>query len=244
MKVVSVPQPWAQLCFIPTIDVQCSGSDRNSGSEPPFERCPETVPCPTHGGRPPAVKTIITGNRPAPKGLVGQRIAIASMTKVPGHYYVEAGPYAAREWAREMGGGWFLEGPGLPRLDDPYSHVTELPLGHIIGTAILTECLPVGHPLPGRTGVIKYHLHEGSLPHQQGGWWITGHNRATLGTPTKLTDQEPYCDFHLASWAYLLSDARLLPSPEPFKGGAPFAREWDCNGEAQLQHYRWWRSQQ
>lgn len=148
------------------------------------------------------VKTIETRSWPAPQSLIGERIAIHASKKKVG--WGADCPYEV--WAP------------LFRIDQPGRLVETLPLGEVIATARLADCVPI-MPAEPRGAYVSEFDDEGDSPHQRGGLWLTGYRRnewsgAYNGTPLRIEEQRPFGDYAPNRWAWLLDDVqKIVPVP-------------------------------
>lgn len=168
------------------------------------------------------IKTIETRGREHPwRSAIGRTIAIHA---------------AARRFDDEDGRGLLL---GDWRAS--YSHETRtpmlygrdtffaLPLGAVLATCTLVDVVPIYDRSSQTTDrhrrtCDRYQasvvdcLHEGDLPHQQGGLWLIGSRADGRGTPTPVEDQRSFGDFTPGRFALLLADVVKLPEPIPARG--------------------------
>lgn len=95
-----------------------------------------------------------------------------------------------------------------------------LPLGAVVATADLVDCVPIyGEDRPPMGGsFVGEFAHDGDAPHQTGGLWLIGVNGKTHGHPTRVEDQRPYGDFTPGRWAWLLDNVRSVDPPIPARG--------------------------
>jgi hypothetical protein len=145
-------------------------------------------------------KSIETRSWPAPKALIGQTLAI----------------HAAKR-PIDNDGVHVLNGDEWPVA------VPQLPLGAVVGTAVLTDCIPMlddsdyrygRHDLP-RGAIVIGDGHSPSHPLLG----RCGYNHP----PVDVSDQLPFGDFTPGRWAWLFTDARPVdPIPCPGRG-----RLWD-----------------
>jgi hypothetical protein len=140
-------------------------------------------------------------------------------TNVRGRIAIHA---AARPVDRGWVGGWLVDrtrsdGGWMRRstLDPSF----RLPLGAIVATAELTDCVPMVDEHPQWDG--QAYLHVGVdltlvVP------WCGKARRGDI-----VSSQRPYGDFRPGRWAWLLADVEPLAEPVPFKGGQGWSRTWD-----------------
>ena len=172
------------------------------------------------------IKTIETRSWPAPKALIGQRIAIHASKKQPG--WCEIGEYGVEPWfynVRHVEDCYCEEGevtpecarrsPSRPLLSKSGAMVSLLPLGAVVATATLAHCVR----MVNIAYVFAQHP-EVPWPNVQ----LNGTDTATLVhagddiAPVRLDDQIPYGDFTHGRWAWILTDIKALPEPVPATG--------------------------
>lgn len=202
------------------------------------------------------VKQIETRSWRAPASLIGQHFAIHAGTSLAGMdaldgdcegmteagwRYGYIGSYQASYCYRSSDEGhrgetWMVKDDAsdpAPDYDGP------LPLGAIVATARLVDCVPItapGHlPLDPPDGWASHVSINPVTGHLRGYW--TGHTQP-LWAVEDLSDQLPYGDFTPRRWAWLLDDVK--PTTErcpacmgsgkrqPFPGGSacPRCRDW------------------
>lgn len=160
------------------------------------------------------VKTIETRSWPAPKGLVGQRIAIHAAAKPPiaheldyiGDWMVLPAPDDKRSWfmrhwptASEATEGERLVDALWP--DTPEARergCVMLPLGAVVASAVLADCVPMVTDDDMRPELGRY-------------LWLNGysgpHGRAVIYPDNvDVSAQLPFGDFAPGRWAWLLDD--------------------------------------
>ena len=142
------------------------------------------------------VKTIETRSWPAPKALIGGRIAIHAAKRQP----VEVG-------TRRLCSG----GTAMWDYAHPHSDPVDLPLGAVVATATLADCVPITactdethHICLSGSGDLYEH------------WPLTG--RHVDDTEAGRNDQLPYGHFAPGRWAWMLTDIEALPDPIPATG--------------------------
>lgn len=115
--------------------------------------------------------------------------------------------------------GWLAMGRWAP-----------LPLGAIVATANLVDCVPMlSHDVnrPGSDYPRDYPRdYLADLPAEgrfDAGWWILGPSH---GGPRLVNDQVPYGHFAPGRWAWLIDDIQPLAEPVPFKGGQGWSKRW------------------
>jgi hypothetical protein len=146
------------------------------------------------------VKWIETRSWPCPPAVIGQRIAICSTAKAPA-----AGVIDGREVT------YFDGAHRLCELPD-WTPQVRLPLGRVLGTAVVAKCLPI-HTC---TDCIEHLCTAG------GGSGLLWH-RPLLDpwpdgqTERDITDQLPYGYFIPGYWGWVLTDPQPC-DPIPVKG--------------------------
>ena len=192
MKALTLHQPWAQLMVTRQ---ECNVRQHPEATGP---RCPCHEPewCATD----PAVgcdlcaawhvplrmvKTIETRSWPAPKALIGQRIAIHAAAR------------PSIEYDPSTRGGWMnmhvAEGRDVIRHIDGTEHPA--PLGVIVGSAVLAACVPIvldPEDVHGDLAICNVHGDVHTL--------IGAEQREHPG-------QGPFGDFAPGRWAWILTDA-------------------------------------
>ena len=106
------------------------------------------------------------------------------------------------------------------------AHETELPLGAIVATCELVDCVPIGRTKGAHSHVAECE-HEGDLPHQQGGLWLIGPNEITHGSPTRIESERHFGDYTPGRFAWLLDDVKPC-DPIPARGRQGLW-EWDSD---------------
>lgn len=164
-----------------------------------------------------SVKTIETRSWPAPKSIIGQRIAIHAAARIAGMERTQRWPIGEYEVERDDPRGcspsYLLRGP----IAWPY----RLPLGVIVATATVTASLEVrawhGNATDDFIWLIsRQNGIEPSLSIER-----SGRNERFI------TDQLPYGDFTPGRFGWLLTDIEPLTKPEPFQGGQGLSRTWE-----------------
>lgn len=162
------------------------------------------------------VKTIETRSWRAPQALIGQTIAIHAgkswrgLTDEPtgsegGWLYVEIdGVYQAGICVRTSDEGtrgdtFLTKADGSSPL--PAVPNDALPLGAIVATATLADCVPIMWWLDNAHPHDLAHI---SVDGQNANYWRWG----TEGDAECVTDQLPYGDFAPGRWAWLLTDVQ------------------------------------
>ena len=146
------------------------------------------------------VKTIETRSWPAPKASIGQTIAIHAGKHRPpasgSHGRIGSFRFDSYD------GDWYL-GTGTGKV--------HLPLGAIVATATLAECVPMIGPNDDRP--VGYHIAPAYVADSDP-WYLCDHD---LRDVTDITDQLPYGDFAPGRWAWMLTDIKPC-EPIPAKG--------------------------
>lgn len=158
------------------------------------------------------VKTIETRSWPAPKSAIGQRLAIHAGSTYPPPYssgvVSRMGDYSFTRHARTSPN--YITGPD--------GQAALLPLGAVVASAILTDCVPIlaasdgsdhfmtAHPHMGG-GVLRYMRRPESDPQRR-------------RTATYIEHQLPYGDFRPGRWAWLLDDIKATTERCPACWGA------------------------
>lgn len=135
------------------------------------------------------VKTIETRSWAAPKSLIGQRIAI----------------HAAKR-PSDTEADFRFE----PVLHEHGMCFVDLPLGAVLSTSLLVDCLPMidaNDPIPMLGGFVYVDPD-----------FIQIHADADDSAPTYIEDQLAYGDFRSGRWAWLLDDNEQLDKPLPATG--------------------------
>ena len=156
------------------------------------------------------VKTIETRSWPVPAALVGQRIGIHAAARKPV-------PYG------EVG-DWCWGSPGfgddefwLARIEsrDGYTGhpIPEIigepmPLGAVVATAVLADCLPVIGPGDEIDLSRPYIARSRERLYE----WLEDEPQV------EITEQEPYGDFTPGRWGWVLEEIEKLPEPVPARG--------------------------
>lgn len=147
------------------------------------------------------VKTIETRSWPAPKSLIGQHIAIHAGAKLPevarrgapiGHFKVFAASRCVPRFPREVHAI-------LERCD---GRISELPLGAIVATARLADCIPIVDLTKPERRARRY---VGVHPQLRELMVATGQ---LVPFFENRIDQLPYGDFRPGRWAWLLDDVK------------------------------------
>lgn len=163
--------------------------------QPWAQLCVTDVCPPGHGPHP--VKWIETRSWPAPAGLVGQRIAVHAAAKVPA-------PTRVGAWTtgRNLpGGAWMSAGAEVMSV--------RLPLGVVVGSAVLAACLPIETPDSeiARAERIVWTSGARDLKIARLDRRLEGTDQHPWITEADVSDQLPYGDFAPGRWAWILADA-------------------------------------
>lgn len=193
MRAVSLHQPWAELC------VTRRPADNGMVRTDPTHLIPERYVMP---GEWPMVKRVETRSWPCPLAVIGQRIAIHATKREPKHLS------CVGEWS--MHTSYYTGGlPQMRRLGSvvngelrPDGHelglVVDLPLGAIVGSAVIAASLPIV--------TLGTDDHDGEDRIFGGGpqLWRTN---IRGGPAIEISDQSPYGDFTPGRWAWIIEDA-------------------------------------
>lgn len=195
MKAISLWQPWASLLVT------------RQPARGPFycAACEEVegVPCPQHAvSRPyaPMIKRFETRSWPAPKSIVGTRVAFHAAKR-----YV---PFADAEDA------WLAINRDIP-MNRIVS--TQIPLGVVVGSGVISRSLPIVAPVPiGQLERTERIVQVGPIPGRLAviDTWHRGGE-----VVEDISDQLPYGDFTPGRFAWVIEDV------EPTEARCPW-----CNG--------------
>lgn len=217
-RAITVRQPWAQLLVTRITCAECKGGrgDPNAegdyyhgqlepGSIPP---CPE---CNGDGTQP--VKWIETRSR---RTTYRGRILIHAAAKLP--------PLGEKFGDLTIATG--DDGPGLVSwaLTDYEcggSRWINLPLGAVVGSAVLTDCVPITNVWPGPDCA---HL---AMRGDQRLELVHRSADSDNGSIVDVTDQLPYGDFTPGRWAWILEDAQPCEQRCPMCWGKGFSEVSD-----------------
>lgn len=221
MKVLSLHQPWASLVAlgVKTIETRSWRAPASLIGER-FAVHAATTPLPVGGHRLPAKYTYTDKDRegwlaintitdPAFQGpqpcnpVTGRQRHIPRPAQTPTLMWPHAGPHHR------------------PREGKPeFTHIEYLPLGAIVATARLVDCVPMidGGPVRAPAGCV--------IDRMELRYWPTGGWNERDGNWRVIEDQRPYGDFRPGRWAWILTDIEPL-EPVPFKGGQGLSRSWD-----------------
>lgn len=183
MRAITLWEPWACLCVLPA----AGDVGRVSGVDPGLEE--RTI------GR--AVKTIETRSWPAPRRLVGERLAIhAAVRRPPAEDLAAVNPALAAH-------GYRFERDGRAAVLRAGDMALPLAFGAVLGTARLAACVPmVAHP----TG-------DDCLVVDDSGLWVDG-----PAGRADVSDQAPFGWFEAGRWAWILADVVAFATPVPARG--------------------------
>jgi hypothetical protein len=214
MKVLTLHQPWASL-LMPFQCRACAGAGHigpATGADP-REYGRICARCVGSGMRP--LKTIETRPNAFPS-LVGQRIAIHAAARNPWTDRMDAGERAAammkvvpRDLAMALRGGG---------IEYPLLWSSRVPLGVIVGTALVAACLPMIEMFDDvPAGPFIYVDAD----------FVQIHEGPDDGAPRYLEDERAFGDFGSGRHGLVLVDAKQLPEPVPFKGGQGLSKSWE-----------------
>lgn len=165
-------------------------------------------------------KTIETRSWKAPGSLIGEQIAIAATASMPpyGKRYVSGITLSRDAW-------------GFWRLTTPLGIVDPVPLGAVVATAVLADCVPIHEEFcscdtRGGHGTYALAWSRGGGPHvglfdtngrgyEHPAWTPS---RLDCGDSAHPRQQGPYGDYRCGRWAWLLEDVQPLTQPVPVKG--------------------------
>jgi hypothetical protein len=163
------------------------------------------------------IKWAETRGYKAPKSIIGQTIAIHAAKRKPKEDQ-RVGDYIVHEMGDDS---WAMQRVNSLRY-------IPLPLGAIVATARLVDCLPMIED-PGLYhslgDVPKRCLLVGSLDHSSKGA-IDSLNLLRDGIGTGATDQLPYGNFTPGRWAWILDQIEPVDPPVLFVGGQGFSKRW------------------
>lgn len=227
-RAITLWQPWASLCVIPRCArykenhriaggaVSCGFCNRTftfnfmRDQGPHRCSCRAAVAARAEATRP--FKTIETRSWKAPDSLIGQRIAIHAAARSV-EDLGKVGPFTTWRWNGDS---------GMTDTTAPNSQEIVLPLGAIVGTAVLADCVSMvglgdvinsGHP-------VRPPFVVDTAP--MGG-------ELCLATPENypegrsIEDQRPFGGFAPGRWAWLLDKPIKFAEPIPCRG---YQRVW------------------
>lgn len=194
IPVLSLHQPWAQLIVM-----------INPATGKPY-------------------KQVETRSWPAPKWLIGKRIAVhAAKTS-------NALDYLMWEWEHIGDIPEVLEPFPIGTLTANYTPrgkvtaVHSMPLGAIIATARLADCVPMVGEDSDERPILHIKSGDGGTA-----LWLWERNRP--GWPYEEASnwkaELPYGWYEPGRWAWILSDVTPLAAPVPFKGQQGLSARWD-----------------
>lgn len=241
MKALTLWQPWASLCVLP-LNLRFEERHRVEGGsvscgycnhtftfnfmrdQGPHEcSCTRATIARADAARP--AKTIETRGWAAPKSLIGQRIAIhAAATKRPLADLLKA--EALGELVDPGDTDPFEIGPARTILDAVRSAGVEpidLRLGAVVGTAVLTDCLPMvahdsSYTEAGADAVPPLLEVEGTPAHRLTLWRPGGYWDTREAEEHDVSDQLPYGWFEPGRYGWMLTDVERFPRPVPATG--------------------------
>jgi hypothetical protein len=230
VKAITLWQPWASLCVLPRnprfeerhriegASVSCQHCNRTftfnmmRDRGPHLCSCTDAVAARRDAERP--VKSIETRSWAAPRSLIGQRIAIhAAKTSKPWRELDAPSLMVERETIQAVLGALGVMNEDGSSWPSPF--ITEdaievgdvvLPLGAVVGTAVLADCVPIvdqhttGTHLLVTDSVMM--IYDATDPARNVG----------------LADQEPYGHFAPGRWAWVLVDVDAFAEPVPATG--------------------------
>lgn len=134
------------------------------------------------------IKTLETRSWPAPKGLIGQRIAIHAAARKPDQGLAL--------------GTWSVYDDRMFTAVEPRRWV-DLPLGAVVGSAVLTACVPmVERTWPQIVTEPCLSVHPPTEREPRLVLWTPGEREGV-----NVTDQLPFGDFRPGRWAWICTDA-------------------------------------
>jgi hypothetical protein len=208
VKALTIHQPHASLCVTrqPGTDLLC---DRCGASA----SLPLGMTCDDHRPRPvrqPMVKQFETRSWPCPPDLIGQRIAIHAAKREPRFEHV--GSYTV---CRQNLSGAYGITPTKDRWD--LDDWVRLPLGAVVGSAVVAACLPI----------LSGDIARDSYPPDALFVCTSGEHRELWRDSeweVDLSDQLRYGDFSPGRFAWVFTDAAPTTERCPWcgsDGGAP-----------------------
>lgn len=222
IPVLTLHQPWASLigCGVKTIETR-SWSTRYRG---PIALHAGRTFVPQYGLGLGGFVAMLTITDPAYQGgqTTGRYSRVPRRAQTPTLFWPHIGPHARL------------------REDKPeYSHTEHLPLGAVVATATLADCLPM---VDGHADGMDYFGHRCEVredpPADDGGlslWLVDEDSSRYLDhedddPSLEVSDQRPFGDFTIGRFAWLLTDVQPLDVPVPFKGGRRLTRKWSPTG--------------
>lgn len=161
------------------------------------------------------IKTIETRSWRAPEKLIGERIAIHAAKRKPRTVFESANGGGLPDWfpADASDSSW-LYGLGEETADGHWlAHQWTGPLGAIVATATLTDCVPMVRCVERDDPWVSAHLCLGP-PGDYLELWCDGELY-----DLDVTDQLPYGDFAPGRWAWLLDEVTPTTVLCPWCGG-------------------------
>lgn len=152
---------------------------------------------------------ILTYDYPAAEMLIGQRLIIHAGLKIPvfglsvGRFSIGTGPSGEPVLMES-----FTANDGLPAI-----RCHPLPLGAVVATAVLANCVPVSAHVLGPNPQRMYLQRGDGRP---GRIYLYGaHPEQGKGGGEDITDQLPYGDFTVGRWAWLLDSVEPVTEKCP-----------------------------
>lgn len=169
-----------------------------------------------HPVRRTAIKTIETRDWTAPRSLIGQRIAIhAAATKRPVAELLKAEAFG--ELVDPGEDDPFGVRPARAVLDavrSAFGEPVDLPLGAVVGTAVLAACVPMIDDQDGFcSGPQDPACIMLNARQQRARYWRRGDRMGV-----DVTDQLPFGWFAGGRWAWVLADVEPFDEPTPATG--------------------------
>lgn len=189
MKAITLHQPWATLCVT---RASCP-RDRNGDGDCGMRLCPD---CGGDGSKLRAVKWIVDQARPAPAELIGQRIAIHASTHrqtvraILDHVRITGQPKS----------GTLDAATCAVASDHLGGDLDAFPLGAVVGSAVLSACVPMVEDVDDLTESIDCIELSGESAYL----WRAGEDERP---ERSVRDQLPFGMFEPGRWAWLLADA-------------------------------------
>jgi hypothetical protein len=165
------------------------------------------------------IKTIETRSWPAPKTVIGRRIAIHAAKRNPVKLSWHPDGMIGRYTVHQDGRGepcYLLDSDWRKFGNAQYP--IDLPLGCIVATARLVASVPITDSAVQGEPTIS--LHAGQMGYGPTLWRDDGH------ACWSISDQIPYGDFTPGRWAWLFDGIEQVDPPVPFVGGQGFSRRW------------------
>lgn len=163
-------------------------------------------------------KRIETRGWPAPKALIGQRIAIHAAKRKPTEGE-QVGDWTVHEMADSSWRMYLNDDDARSLADDSEA----LPLGCVVATAQLDACLPItGSNDAGYDEFICPNIYDQLTLYRFGNG---GDHPAT--TEDDITDQLRYGDWSEGRYGWVLSAVKRVDPLVPFVGGQGLSRRWE-----------------